>query len=145
MCCLSRLRSTPPYHRIPARLAEIRCVRALRCCCSCAARDLHPRSASLLARASSRPLQACGLQIGLLVSEGLEALLLRLIPTHGSSVPPDMPGGGSWSGVVSSEEGAATIAIFAKYLVLATFGVGVAPVVRDRVLGFKPRVEAKAG
>jgi len=45
--------------------------------------------------------------------------------------------------VVGADEGAATVAIFGKYFLILTLGVGVSPVLRDKFSGFKGGGEVK--
>ena len=49
----------------------------------------------------------------------------------------------SFSSSFSAEEGIATLAIFSKYLVIQTLGVGVAPLLRDSILGVRGGGETK--
>ena len=71
-------------------------------------------------------------EVGLWLSTTLESLALGMVNTGGQT-PPDLPGGGgTWLGVISTGEGAATVCIFLKYFIILALGVGVAPVLLDR-------------
>lgn len=80
-------------------------------------------------------------EAGLWLSTVFESTVLAMFHASGAA-PPDVPGGGgSWMGVVSADEGAATVAIFAKYCLILALGVGTAPLVLDhvrRMLGAQP-------
>lgn len=83
-------------------------------------------------------------EVGLVISGGVEgALLFVLKASSEKALAPDMPGGGTWLGVVSADEGAATVAIFGKYCVILTLGMGVAPLLRDTLFGVKGGGEVK--
>jgi len=49
----------------------------------------------------------------------------------------------SSSSSFSAEEGVATLAIFSKYLVIQALGVGVAPLLRDSIMGVRGGGETK--
>jgi hypothetical protein len=80
-------------------------------------------------------------EAGLWLSTVFESMVRAMFHASGAA-PPDVPGGGgSWMGVLSPEEGAATVAIFAKYFLILALGAGAAPLVLDhvrRVLGAQP-------
>lgn len=77
-------------------------------------------------------------EAGFRLSTSFESLLLARVQSGGQAPP--LPGGdGTWLALVSTGEGAATVCIFLKYLLILVLGVGVAPLVLDRARGMLGR------